>query len=375
MEFTINRIYFIKKLEELQKVISTKSHISILAGMKFVLDENFLVITAGNTDVFLELTIPKADGESGLQIKTEGSAVLLTSSLVLQFLKKANHEKVTLAVIDGHLQLKSGRAKLNKGATDNAAQYPSLPSFANSKSFTMKAFDLKKMVSRTIFAASASEARPVLTGVKFSFLKDKLELVSTDSHRLSKIETDAVKNEEESTIVVPSKTLKDLLSIIDDEKDILVQMTGQFISFSYENFVYIARLLEGKYPDTSRLIPVNAPIKIRVKRKDLIDSVSLISVAESITEIVKINATSGSNIIELSSMNSETGNIQDELECVSYDGDSVLISLKTKYVIDALKQFEGDEVILCIHGAVRPITIESDTEKDNVQLILPIRTH
>lgn len=375
MEFTINRVYFMKKLEELQKVISSKSHISILAGMKFILDENFLVITAGNSDVFLELTIPKEDKEADLKIKTEGSSVLMTSSLIVQFLKKANHEKVTIAIVDGHLQLKSGRAKLNKGATDNAAQYPALPSFVNSKSFTMKGFDIKKMVSRTIFASSTSEARPVLTGVKFSFLKDKLELVATDSHRLSKIETDKVKNEEETTIIVPSKTLKDMVSILDDEKDILVQLTGQFVSFSYENFVYIGRLLEGKYPDTSRLIPVDAPIKIKVNRKSLIDSVSLISVAESTTEIVRINATKGSNVIELSSMNSETGNIQDELECISYEGESVLISLKTKYVLDALKQFDGDEVILCIHGAVRPVTIESETETDNIQLILPIRTH
>lgn len=375
MEFTINRVYFMKKLEELQKVISTKTHISILAGMKVVLDENFLVITSGNSDVFLELTIPKTDEEAGLQIKTEGSSVLMTSNLIVQFLKKSNHEKVSLAVIDDHLQLKSGRAKLNKGATDSVIQYPTLPSFANSKSFTIKGFDLKKIISRTIFAASTSEARPVLTGVKFSFLKDKLELIATDSHRLSKLEHDTIKSEEESTIVVPSKTLKDFLSIVDDEKDILTQMTGQYISFSYENFVYIGRLLEGKYPDTSRLIPVNAPIKIKVNRKSLIDSVSLISVAESTTEIVRINATKGSNIIELSSMNSETGNIQDELECISYEGESVLISLKTKYVLDALKQFETDEVILCIHGSVRPVTIESESEKNNIQLILPIRTH
>lgn len=376
MEFTINRVYITKRLEELQKLINSKASIPILTGLKIVLTENFLTLTAGNGDVFSEITISKDDDEANLEVKKTGDCVAVDSQLIIQFFKKSKSDIITFNLEENQqISIKAGRAKLKNGVTDSIIKYPVLATFEDSQSFTMKGFDLKKLISNTIFSVATTESRPILTGVQFSFKKEHLMLVSTDSHRLSKIIKTDIQSEEEFNFVVPGKTLKDLMPILIDEADITVKASSQHIAFIFGDVIYTGRLLEGKYPDTSRLIPQNPPIQIKANRKDLINTVNLISVAESANDIVMLNGNPLNDVLLLESVYTTNGKIDDEIEVKEYTGESIRIALKSKYFLDALKQFESDIVTLSIQGPMRPVLIESDLEPSIVELILPIRTH
>ncbi|WP_249872264.1 DNA polymerase III subunit beta [Oceanobacillus saliphilus] len=378
MKFIIQRDRLIAGVQDVMKAISSRTVIPILTGMKIDAKQHGITLTGSDSDISIESYIPaEEDGAVHVEQIEEGT-IVLHAKYFPDIVRKLPEKTVSIEV-DSNLKvtIKSGKAEFNLNGQD-AEEYPHLPKLETENSFEMPIDLLKSMIKQTVFAVSTMETRPILTGVNLKLASNVLTFTATDSHRLSKREvpvTDATM--EIQQVVVPGKSLNELYKILDDsEETVEISVTNNQILFRTKHLNFLSRLLDGNYPETSRLIPEQSKTKIQVKTKELlstIDRASLLAKEER-NNVVRLS-TQGDSVIEISSNSPEVGNVVEEIIVEDIQGEELKISFSSKYMIDALKAIEYDEVIIEFTGAMRPFIIRPLNENSILQLILPVRTY
>jgi DNA polymerase-3 subunit beta len=273
--------------------------------------------------------------------------------------------------------IRSGKSEFNLNGLD-PDEYPRLPQVEEEDAFKIPTDLLKALIRQTVFAVSTSETRPVLTGVNWKVENGELICIATDSHRLAlrkaKVELEADK---QFNVVIPGKSLNELSKILDDNNELVdIVITENQVLFKAKHLLFFSRLLEGNYPDTSRLIPAENKTEVIVNTKDFlhaIDRASLLA-REGRNNVVRL-ATLENKGIEISSNTPEIGKVIEELIAQSIDGEELKISFSAKYVMDALKTLEGHEIKISFTGAMRPFVIRPLNDDSLLQLILPVRTY
>ena len=235
---------------------------------------------------------------------------------------------------------------------------------------------LKNVIAQTNFAVSTSETRPVLTGVNWLIQDNELICTATDSHRLAVRKVTLEDESENKNVIIPGKALAELNKIMSDsEEDIDIFFASNQVLFKVGNVNFISRLLEGHYPDTSRLFPENYEIKIGIDNGEFyhaIDRASLLA-REGGNNVIKLST--GNELVELSSTSPEIGTVKEEVKADNVDGGNLKISFNSKYMMDALKAIDNDEVEVEFFGTMKPFILKPKDDDSVTQLILPIRTY
>ncbi|HLT55927.1 MAG TPA: DNA polymerase III subunit beta [Bacillota bacterium] len=376
MKFTIQRDLLISSLQNVMKAISPRTVIPILTGIKVEASHNGITLTGSNSDISIESFIP-AEEEDKVNVEhIEEGSIVLHAKYFPEIIRKLPEDIVSIEV-DSSLKtvIRSGKAEFNLNGQD-AEEYPLLPKIQTDDTFEMPVNVLKNMIKQTVFAVSTMETRPILTGVNMRLANNRLHFVATDSHRLASREVDiqdaAVQFE---NVVVPGKSLQELNKILSDTDELIqISVTNNQILFRTKNINFLSRLLDGNYPETDRLIPTQSKTKIKMKTKELlhtIDRASLLAKDEK-NNVVRLS-TEG-NMIEISSNSPEIGNVVENISAISMEGEELKISFSSKYVMDALRAIEYDEITIDFTGAMRPFIIRPVEDDSILQLILPVRT-
>jgi DNA polymerase-3 subunit beta len=256
--------------------------------------------------------------------------------------------------------------------------YPEILFHLNDLPIKLESKIMRSVIRQTTFAASSVENRPILTGVNIKVEDDKLIAIATDSFRLSQKKIDIQKNYENMNVVIPSKSLDELLKVLESDLDeVLVHLNSKSIVFEYGNILFQSRLLEGTFPETSRLIPVEFPIVLKFKLDDLaiaVERASLLSIKDSYNSIVKLSL-KPNNEVEITSNSPEIGKVVEEIDPIEKIAITpIKIAFSSKYFLDALKTFNSSEVYVKFTGEIRPFIIEGVEDPGLIQLILPVRT-
>lgn len=378
MRFIIQRDHLVQSVQDVMKAITSRTTIPILTGIKIVATEEGVSLTGSDSDVSIESFIPKEDGEKVIvEIKQTG-AIVLQAKFFSEIVKKLPTDHVEIEV-QNHLQtiIRSGTSEFNLIGLD-ADEYPHLPKIEAENVFRIPTDLLKAMIRQTVFAVSTSETRPILTGVNWNVENDQLICIATDSHRLAlrkakiEINTNASYN-----VVIPGKSLIELNKILaDNSESIDIVITENQVLFKATHLLFFSRLLEGNYPDTSRLIPNESKTDIVLQSKEFlhaIDRASLLA-REGRNNVVKFSAIEDGSI-EISSNTPEVGKVVEEVKSQSISGEELKISFSAKYMMDALKALEGTEIKISFTGAMRPFIIQPMNDETILQLILPVRTY
>lgn len=377
MKFIVQRSRLIDSVQDVMKAVSSRTTIPILTGIKIIASEEGLTFTGSDSDISIESFIPKEEnGDEIVEIKQTGG-IVLNAKFFSEIVKKLPMDSVELEVIN--LQqtiIRSGMAEFNLNGLD-PDEYPHLPQIAEENVFSLPANLLKSLIRQTVFAVSTSETRPILTGVNWQVEGDKLICTATDSHRLAMRTTSIeIANTDIVNAVIPGKSLIELSKTLDDSSDpVNIVITGNQILFRFKHLLFFSRLLEGNYPDTSRLIPAEHKTQIVLHSKDFlhaIDRASLLTRGER-NNVVKL-ASLENRKIEISSTTPEIGTVVEQLHCESIEGEDLKISFSAKYMMDALKALEGTQIVVHFTGAMRPFIIRSVEDDSILQLILPVRT-
>ena len=259
----------------------------------------------------------------------------------------------------------------------NSLDYPQIELSDNTNHITVKSGDLKKMIKQTNFAISTQESRPLLTGINVKVNGNVLECVATDSYRLAKKTIMLASPYAESVdIVIPGKNINELDKIITEEdKDVEIHIFNNKIMFKYMNILFQSNLLNGTYPNTSNFIPNDF---IHIITANLNEYYSSIDRAALLTQskeknIVKMEAKDCELCV--SSFASEIGKVEDRISVTRNINDEISISFSAKYMMDALRTFDDEEIIIFMNTDSKPIVLKSATDESLIQLILPIKTY
>lgn len=377
MKFIIDRDQLLTAVQNVMKAISPRTVVPILTGIKLEVRQDGITLTGSDADISIESYIPaEEDGMVYIDYIEEGS-IVLHSKYFPDIVRKLPENKVEMEADENlKITIRSGKAKFNLNGQD-ALEYPQLPSLQAADSFEIPIDLLKSLIKQTVFAVSTMETRPILTGVNMKLTDQTLTFSATDSHRLaSRTVPIAETGIEFSNVVVPGKSLNELNKIIDDsEEKIQISVTSNQILFRTKRLQFLSRLLDGNYPETSRLIPTQSKTVLYFNTKELlhtIDRASLLA-REERNNVVRLTIKEN-NMVEIASNHPEVGNVTEEIAISSKEGEDLKISFSSKYMMDALKAIDYDEVKIEFTGAMRPFIIHPVEDDSILQLILPVRT-
>ena len=379
MKFTIKRNAFIKKLNDVQRAISSKTAIDILTGLKINLTNEYLILTGSDSDISIKSKININDPTFDLHVIEEG-AVVLPARFFGEIVKKLPENNFSLEVNDRfQAKIVSGQTEYQVNGID-PENYPHLPEIETNDKLTLSAELFKRIIDQTVFAVSTQETRPLLTGVHLKINNEILQAVATDSHRLSQriVRLNNMDFQINYDIIVPGKSLIELGRMINDMTgDLNIKIAENQVLFNFENTEFYSRLLEGNYPDTDRLIPQSANTIMEFDAVTFlyaIERASLLS-HEGRNNVVKLSLNVNDQTAKLSSNSPEVGNIEEELDFDKLEGNDIEISFNPDYMRAALQALGKNEVKLALTLPLRPFTLTpAECEGDFIQLITPVRT-
>ena len=366
MNFKIKRLELLNALTKVSRAVSIKSPLPVLTGIKFDLKGDELILTGSDSDITIQTSI-----QDHIDIIEPGS-VVLSSKYILEIIKKIDSEDVHIFIVDGTLtRIEGANSRFDLNGT-SYIDYPRIDLNKTGVNLQMKSIDLKEAIEQTSFATSEKETRPVLTGVNFKAKDHVLECIATDSYRLAKrilnIDSDISFN-----IIIPKKSLIEISRIIEKDELIDLYVSDRKVLFVFDHVLIQTRLIDGTFPDTSRLIPDSFDYSMSIDSTSLLNSIDRASLlTNEQTNIVKL--TMNQDTVILSSFSQEIGSVEN-LSRAFYKGEPLKISFSARYLTDAIKSINGQKVRVLFTGEMKPFIIKDFEREDIIQLVLPVRTY
>lgn len=376
VKFSVNHSILSTVVSELHKVCIARSVIPILSGIKIVASKNGLKLTGGNSELFIEKTIPlELNGEKVVEVIEEGS-VVVQSKFISEILKKLPGNVHIQADTNNAIRIQSDEVVM-KIPGFCAEEYPNLPEVHAQHSVELPLGTVKEAIQQTIFAVSKNDAKPVLTGVRMEFEKGKLICIATDSNRMSRCEL-PITSEFNKAFVVPSASMLEVINLKEADATILsILQEGNLLVMETEHTKLVSVLIEGNYPVTQGLIPTSFMSSITLHRKALQNGVDRACVfSRDLKHNNVLLRLCDRTTISISSSSTEMGMIEERQKVVHLEGlDSFEIMLDGKYLVEALRGIKEEFVEIQFNGAMKPIVIKPARNNTYVQLISPRRAH
>ena len=373
MKLTIKQNKLMEHLNYVIRGISNKNLIPILNCIKFELTNDGLFLMSTDNEIAIKTFIDKKDIDN---IDTTGE-IVVSGRYIYEIIRKLPNELINIEeVVDSKLYIYTQNSSFHLNC-NNVSEFPNLeledsktPLFISQKLF-------KNIINQTAFATSTQESRPILTGINFHIEGNSLECTATDSYILAKKTVEVKSLLENSTdIVIPTKNLNELVRLFNDDEDELeMHVFNNKVIFKFNSIVMMSRLINGTYPNTSKLIPTDFELKMVVKYRDFFNSIDRASLLTNEADKNTIKLQSNGNEIIVSSNIPEIGNVEEKLNVVKDNEKEIKIAFSSKYMMDALKSIESEDVELLFNGEIKPIILKNPESDNLIQLILPIRTY
>ena len=366
MNFISTKDNLLYAIQTVQRAVSPKNILPILTGILFIASDNTLTLRATDLELSIECLVP-------VKVIQPGKIVLPSKYIIdiIRRLPDTNIEFESNDLINSiTIKYKSSQANIHGFFAD---EFPMLPPLNEGINFSVPTIIFKKMLKQTVFATGTDDNRPVFTGVLFEITNLEFKMVATDTHRLAMITEElSLTINDLLSIIVPGKTLGELLKILntiqDDEIKVTVMENQIFFLFNEINI--ISRLIKGKYPPYRQVIPQNIICKIHIKLNDLLESVERASLlSNSISQHIKLDC-ENSDFVIISS-NNEAGHIYEEISA-SFEGEALQIYFNSKYLMDALRAVNSEEIHLEFSGPISPCILRTG-DSNYLSILLPVR--
>ncbi|MBH1959439.1 DNA polymerase III subunit beta [Chryseobacterium sp. HSC-36S06] len=373
MKFIVASGELQKALNTVSGVISSSQSRPILENYLFEIQENNLKITASDGETTLV---------TSLEVKSDDTGKFAVPAKIFQeFVKTYGEQPLTLSVKDSEdgngslLEILDEKDNFAV-ALDNAEDYPELPEFDASQSVKISAGVLSEALTNTLFATSNDSLRPVMTGVLFQFKEDETNFVSTDSHRLVVYKRTDLINAEPIEFIMPKKPLAIFKNILaNSTDDVTIEFNENMAKFTFGNNTWICRLIDGKYPNYTAVIPKENPNVLTINRNLLLSSIRRASImSNKSTNQVRFKLSG--NILHLHAEDTEYANKADMQIPCDYNGEDINIGFSSKFLTEMLSVLSSDDITMKMSQPNRPGIIEPvdglEAEENILMLSMPV---
>ncbi len=370
MKFNVSSTKLFAQLQALSKVIAPKNSLQILEDVLFDLNGNALTMTASDGETTIRTTIDVENAEG--QGKVASGAKLL-----LETLKEFPEQPLTFQIDDQNyaINITSENGTYSfVGANGN--EYPEMPvSGSENGRIELPAEVLLDAINKTIFCTADDELRPVMNGIYFDILEDKIVLVATDAHRLVRYTNTSISAPAAMSFILPKKPaalLKNVLS--KEEGNVMIVFGEKNARFEFGQSIVVCRQIEGRFPNYNAVIPQNNQNKVVVDRQTIINACKRVAVfANTGTSLLKLALSE--NQIKISAQDIDFSTSAEETIACSYTGAPMAIGFKAPFLIEILSSIASDDVILELADPARAgliLPAENEPNEDLLMLLMPM---
>ncbi|MCI9274382.1 MAG: DNA polymerase III subunit beta [Clostridiales bacterium] len=363
MKITCNQQQLVEAVSNVQRAVSSKTSLAALEGLLLRAEDGRLELCGYDLELGITTTIPAS-------VEQEGS-VILNAKLFGDIVRRVPGETLTFSVDDKLItNIQSGVSEFSIVGIA-AEEYPELPSISGASQIPLDSSVLKSMIRQTLFAVADNDSKPIHTGTLFEMEEESLRLVSVDGYRLA-MRTEHITGGEELHFVVPGKTLGEVLKLLPESSDSVSLSVGRrHIIFEIGSYRVISRLLDGEFLDYKAAIPQTSATEVRAQTRSFIDSVERVSLL--ITDRLKspVRCIFEDGQVKISCATS-IGKANDEFTA-PMEGENVEIGFNNRYLLDALRNADSDEVKVQLGGALSPMKVLPREGDSFLFLVLPVR--
>ncbi len=352
-------------IQNVQRAISAKSPLPVLTGILFQCDDGVLKLTATDMDISITSSVP-------VEMEISGS-IIIPARYISEFAKKLPDKTIEFESIgDGQMvTVRYGQSEFTVNGF-NPEDFPHMKATEEEFRFMIPSDTLKDIIRKVIYAVSHDDSRPIFTGVLLEIDGEEAAMVSTDTFRLAfkKFKINGSSSEIINK-VIPGKALNEVLRVMGGDENINVVLYKNHIMFETEDKKIISRLIPGKFPSYRQVIPNNFSCKIKAPVKELLESADRASLlAGEKNSLVMFKSTEEGVLI---SVRSESGWIREEVPAM-VEGDKYDILFNVRYLWDAIRAHDGDEIIINLTGNYTPALLESSLDEGHISIIVPARS-
>jgi len=363
-----------KALLYINKAVSSRPNIPILANVLLETEKGKLKLSATNLDIGISTWI-------GATVAEEGK-VTVSARMLSDFVNSLKKGKIELLQQNQTLVVKS---------VDNIAEFyiipaedfPRVPQVEGDALLEINAPLLADTFTKTAFAASTDESRPVLTGLLFKGFKKKLTIVGVDGFRLSKkeisLETDLGSKDFEE--IVPARAVSEVENLVkdisgkDDTVKIYLLGNKNQMLFKVGDVELSTRLIEGKFPEYENILPKDHKIEFKAEKADFGDMLKVVSIfaRNVVGNKTKFSVVGADSKLQLSTSVIDIGNNESEIKIKELEGDDFETAFNVKFLQDMVNTISGEILIFRTNGPTAPGVFIDPKDKDFVHVVMPMR--
>lgn len=363
MKLICSKTNLLNGVQIVSKAVPNKTTMSILECILVDATQGVITLTANDMELGIETTIEGEILEKGI--------IALDAKIFLEIVRKLPDNDITIQTDDNYkTTITCEKAKFNIiGKSGEDFSY--LPVIEREESISVSQFTLKEVIRQTIFSISDNDNNKLMGGELFDITGYEMKVVSLDGHRISIRKIDLKEDYNHRKVVVPGKTLNEISKILsgDTDKYVNIFFTANHIVFEFDNTVVVSRLIEGEYFRIEQMLSTNYETKVSINKKEFLSCIdrATLLVKEGDKKPIIINITDGGMELKI---NSALGSMNEEID-IQKEGKDLMIGFNPKFLIDALRVIDDENVDLYMVNPKAPCLIKDEEEK-YIYLILPV---
>lgn len=366
MNIKINRDTLLKPLSAVSGIVERRHTLPILSNLLLEAKQDRIVLTATDLEMQISLSI---NNTAGGELSTTVSAKKLLD--ICRALPE--NAEINMTTTDSRIQVKTGKSRFNL-QTLPASDYPVMTKAAGAQVsvVTIGQGTLKRLLKQVEFAMAQQDIRYYLNGLLFEINANRLNVVGTDGHRLSFTSTELSQNYEKQELILPRKTVIELIKLLDDsDEEVSVEIVSGQVNFSFGDIRLITKVIDGKFPDYNRVIPVGHKNTFTIDRMTVLLSMQRASILSN-EKYRGIRLVLTNNSLRLISTNSEQEEAEEELE-VAYTGEALDIGFNVTYMIDVLNNVSSDQIVFSFADANSSCLVTVPEDENYKYVVMPMR--
>ena len=363
MKIRCQKTDLVKDVSIVSKAVPSKTTMPILECILIDATTNTIKLTANDMELGIETVIDGLVEQKGM--------IAIDAKIFSDIVRKLPDNEIVIETDSNYQTLITcEKAKFNiSGRSGEDFSY--LPYIEKDVPVVLSQFTLKEVIHQTIFSIADNDSNKLMTGELFEINENVLKVVSLDGHRISIRKIYLNQNYDMKKVVVPGKTLMEISKILsgDVESEVNIFFTNNHVVFEFDRTVVVSRLIEGEYFRISQMLSNDYETKVKINKKELLNCIdrATLLVKEGDKKPIIINIQDG--FMELK-IKSQLGTMDEEI-MIEKEGKDLLIGFNPKFLIDALRVIDDEEVTLYFMNAKAPCFIKDERES-YIYLILPV---
>ena len=367
MNINIQKEMLEKPLSQIIGVVEKRQTLPILGNVYLELNQTSLTLIGSDLETEITTKVENINGEEGKTTVSARKLFDICRSL-------PNESLLTLSVKDDNkMVVKTGKSRFTL-QTLNAEDYPRLEETHWKNEFQLAQNKLNELLTKTSFSMAQQDVRYFLNGLLLEINDEHILSVATDGHRLAKTQVNINPlGIEQVQSIVPRKAVIEIAKFLDSESDELinVKLNSSHISIQSGDFMFISKLIDGRFPDYEKVIPSNLDKHVIINRENLIHILSRTAILSN-EKFRGVSLSVNNNSLQVSSHNPDQEHANDEMEVI-YNQEAIEIGFNVNYLLEALKACDSENIDLGLLDPNTSCTFHAEEDPNTLYLIMPMR--